>query len=57
MKRISVVRKRVVAWPPAAGSLIPQRRPDFLARLRSIYGDKKLKVSGAKLLAGERDRL
>jgi antitoxin (DNA-binding transcriptional repressor) of toxin-antitoxin stability system len=31
------------------------RRPDFLARLRRIYGDKTLKVSGAQLLAHEHD--
>jgi antitoxin (DNA-binding transcriptional repressor) of toxin-antitoxin stability system len=33
------------------------RRPDFLARLRRrIYGDRTLEVSGAQLLAWERDR-
>lgn len=32
------------------------RRPDFLARLRAIYGGKKLAVSGAELLARDRDR-
>jgi antitoxin (DNA-binding transcriptional repressor) of toxin-antitoxin stability system len=30
------------------------RRPDFLARLHRIYGDKTLEVSGAELLAQER---
>jgi antitoxin (DNA-binding transcriptional repressor) of toxin-antitoxin stability system len=34
----------------------PGRCPDFLARLRGIYGDKTLDVSGAQLLAQERDR-
>jgi prevent-host-death family protein len=34
----------------------PARRPDFLARLRKIYGDKTLEVSGAELLAEERSR-
>ena len=34
----------------------PVRRPDFLGRLRSIYGDRTLKVSGAQGLAHERDR-
>jgi antitoxin (DNA-binding transcriptional repressor) of toxin-antitoxin stability system len=48
-------RKQVIA------RLLPTRRavshrPDFLARLRSIYGDKMLNVSGAELLAQERDR-
>lgn len=48
-------RKRVI------GRLFPARAaagqcPDFLARLQSIYGDRKLEVSGAQLLARERDR-
>jgi len=30
--------------------------PDFLARLRSTYGDKLLKVSGAELVAEDRSR-
>ena len=34
----------------------PRRRPDFLARLRAIYGTKMLKVSSAELLAEERNR-
>jgi antitoxin (DNA-binding transcriptional repressor) of toxin-antitoxin stability system len=46
-------RKRVIARLVSA--TIP-RRPDFMARLREIYGDKTLKVSGAELLAQERDR-
>ena len=33
-----------------------QPRPDFLARLRAIYGARMLKVSGAELLAKERSR-
>jgi antitoxin (DNA-binding transcriptional repressor) of toxin-antitoxin stability system len=41
--------------------LLPVRRavghrPDFLARLRRIYGDRTLEASGAQLLAWERDR-
>ncbi len=48
-------RKQVIA------RLLPVRRavghcPDFLARLRHIYGDRMLGVSGAQLLAQERDR-
>lgn len=30
--------------------------PDFLARLRSIYGDKILTPSGADLIAADRNR-
>lgn len=48
-------RKRVIAQPLTTSPASP-RRPDFVARLRSIYGAEPLKVSGAKLLAEERDR-
>jgi hypothetical protein len=34
----------------------PRRLPDYLARLRAIYGTKMLKVSSAELLAEERNR-
>jgi antitoxin (DNA-binding transcriptional repressor) of toxin-antitoxin stability system len=49
-------RKRVVArlLPPENRAAV--KRPDFLARLRKIYGHKRLSVSGAKLLAAERSR-
>jgi antitoxin (DNA-binding transcriptional repressor) of toxin-antitoxin stability system len=48
-------RKKVIAH------LIPNRpaaaeRPDFLGRLKKLYGEKRLAVSGADLLAKERDR-
>lgn len=49
-------RQRVIArlLPESANS--PNRMPDFLARLRKIYGDEKLRVSGAELVAQDRDR-
>jgi antitoxin (DNA-binding transcriptional repressor) of toxin-antitoxin stability system len=49
-------RRRVIA------RLLPVRpahrkvRPDFLARLKKIYGTKILKVSGAEILAEARGR-
>jgi antitoxin (DNA-binding transcriptional repressor) of toxin-antitoxin stability system len=49
-------RRRVIA------RLVPERAegekkmPDFLARVRKIYGDKVLAVSGAELIAWDRDR-
>jgi antitoxin (DNA-binding transcriptional repressor) of toxin-antitoxin stability system len=49
-------RRRVIA------RLVPERArrskkvPDFLARLRSIYGEKLLAVSGADLVAQDRNR-
>ncbi len=46
-------RRRVIA------RLIPEgeaaERPDFIARLRRIYGDKQLEVSGADQISQERD--
>ena len=48
-------RKQVIArLLPVRPAL--SRCPDFLGRLRTIYGDKVLEVSGAQLLAQERDR-
>lgn len=49
-------RKRVIA------RLVPERQasrvawPDFFARLQKMYGRKRLTLSGAELLAQERDR-
>jgi antitoxin (DNA-binding transcriptional repressor) of toxin-antitoxin stability system len=49
-------RKRVIArlLPPAPSA--PVGRPDVAARLRKIFGKKKMRVSGAELLAAERER-
>jgi len=49
-------RKRVIArlLPPAKASRA--ERPDFLGRLRQIYGRKRLKISGADLLGTDRAR-
>jgi antitoxin (DNA-binding transcriptional repressor) of toxin-antitoxin stability system len=44
------------------GRLVPESEdatkkfPDFRARVRKIYGDKVLAVSGADLMAADRDR-
>ena len=49
-------RNRVIA------RLVPQREekaieiPDFMARLKKIYGDRKMKVTGAELIVEDRDR-
>ncbi len=48
-------RKRVIArLVPSANTA--STRPDFLARLKQVYRGKILKVSGAELLAQERNR-
>jgi antitoxin (DNA-binding transcriptional repressor) of toxin-antitoxin stability system len=49
-------RRRVIAHLLPVISDAPRRRPDFLARLRAIYGTKALKVSSSELLAQERAR-
>jgi antitoxin (DNA-binding transcriptional repressor) of toxin-antitoxin stability system len=49
-------RKRVIA------RLVPEAPkhkitlPDFAARLEKTYGDRKLKMSGAELIARDRER-
>jgi hypothetical protein len=40
--------------PPAIPAKMP--RVDFAARLKQMYGYKVMEVSGAELLAQERDR-
>jgi antitoxin (DNA-binding transcriptional repressor) of toxin-antitoxin stability system len=44
------------------GKIVPEKKerpplPDFLGRIRAIYGDEMFEVSGAELLAADRDRL
>lgn len=50
-------RRRVIATLVPVTEDKAVRRPDFMARLRASYGTKALKVSGAELLAAERNRL
>jgi len=49
-------RKRVIARLIPLKPAGPPRRPDFLGRLKNIYGGKRLKVSGAELVSRERGR-
>jgi antitoxin (DNA-binding transcriptional repressor) of toxin-antitoxin stability system len=49
-------RRRVIARLIPETDETAKERPDFMARLRSIYGDKVLAVSGAELLALDRSR-
>ncbi len=49
-------RKRAVAKLVPPPPSVPKRRPDFLTRLKQMYGDRKLEISGAELIARERDR-
>jgi antitoxin (DNA-binding transcriptional repressor) of toxin-antitoxin stability system len=50
-------RKRVIArLLPPDSQPGPAELPDFRARQKKIFGKKKLKISGAELLAAERER-
>ena len=49
-------RKRIIARLLPPQPALKAARPDFLARLRRIYGEKVLTPTGARLLAEERDR-
>jgi antitoxin (DNA-binding transcriptional repressor) of toxin-antitoxin stability system len=47
-------RKVIARLTPATAERPPL--PDFMARLKEIYGDKVLEVSGAELISADRDR-
>jgi antitoxin (DNA-binding transcriptional repressor) of toxin-antitoxin stability system len=49
-------RRQVIARLIPERSARARQLPDFLGRLRAIYGDKLLEVSGAELIAKDRDR-
>ncbi len=49
-------RRRVIARLVPEDVQPPAKMPDFLARLRAIYGDKVLPVSGADLVREDRNR-
>lgn len=49
-------RRRVIARLIPEGTADVVQLPDFLARLRSIYGEKPLPVTGAELVAEDRNR-
>ncbi len=51
-----IKRKRVIARLVPLKPAVPSPRPDFLARLKKIYGQKLLKVTGAELISHERGR-
>ncbi len=49
-------RRRVIARLIPENVRATAQMPDFLERLRAIYGDKMLRVSGAELIAQDRGR-
>ncbi|MGA3190192.1 MAG: hypothetical protein ABSF22_24060 [Bryobacteraceae bacterium] len=49
-------RNRVVGTLRPVNQPIKVEVPDFIGRMKKIYGDKVLKVSGAELIRWDRDR-
>lgn len=49
-------RRRVIARLVPESSEVAKEMPDFKARVRKIYGDKVLAVSGADLISWDRNR-
>jgi antitoxin (DNA-binding transcriptional repressor) of toxin-antitoxin stability system len=49
-------RRRVIARLVPEKEEVAKKLPDFRARMREIYGDKVFAVSGADLIAADRDR-
>jgi antitoxin (DNA-binding transcriptional repressor) of toxin-antitoxin stability system len=49
-------RRRVIARLVPEKGEVAKKLPDFRARMREIYGDKVFAVSGADLIAADRDR-
>jgi antitoxin (DNA-binding transcriptional repressor) of toxin-antitoxin stability system len=49
-------RRRVIARLVPESPEVTKEMPDFEARVRKIYGDKVLAVSGADLISWDRNR-
>lgn len=49
-------RRRVIARLVPESAEVAKAVPDFQARVRRIYGDKVLAVSGAELISSDRNR-
>jgi len=49
-------RRKVIARLSPPADPAPPKLPDFIGRLKKIYGNKVMKETGADLLAQERDR-
>jgi hypothetical protein len=52
----AIQSKRAIARLVPERSAAPVALPDFTAMLKEIYGNRKLKVTGADLIRADRDR-
>jgi antitoxin (DNA-binding transcriptional repressor) of toxin-antitoxin stability system len=55
-EEIKITRRRKVIARLVPEPVQPPARPDFLGRMRSIYGDQLLQVTGAEIVREDRDR-
>lgn len=55
-EEIEITKRRRVIARLLPENPQPAKMPDFLKDLREIYGDKVLKVTGAEIVAWDRDR-
>ena len=52
----AIQSKRAIARLVTARPVAPAALPGFMATLKEIYGNRKLKVTGADLIRADRDR-
>ena len=56
-KEVQVTKRgRVIAKLAPEPEPVPPPLPDFMGRIRTIFGDRVLAVSGAELIRQDRDR-
>jgi len=55
-EEIRITKRRKVIARLAPEPVQPPALPDFIGRMRSIYGDQLLQVTGAEIVREDRDR-
>jgi antitoxin (DNA-binding transcriptional repressor) of toxin-antitoxin stability system len=56
-KEVQITKRgKVIARLAPQPSAVPPPMPDFMARLRAIYGDRVLPTTGAEIMRRDRDR-
>ena len=55
-QEIQITKRKKVIGKLVPAAVSPPVKPDFRARLKEIWGDRVMKVSGAEIIARERDR-
>ncbi len=55
-EEIKITKRRKVIARLVPEPLSPARLPDFMGRMRAIYGDEPLQVTGAEIVREDRDR-